>query len=232
MKNSIFLFLLLNLALTFLNPLKGQDKLPVKLGIKASPNLGFILPDTRNYEYDGLKGGAIIGLISDIYFTERYAFSTGLNFSFINGKLEFPDQIIKEGDTLSGTMHRGINFLYLELPYTVKLSTKTFGKVSFFGQIGFATGFRLKAKAIDRFEQANTFADTEKYDYTSSTTLIRQSVLVGLGAELHLDQSSRIILGLGYSNSLNNVLTGVNNLDHSNEKGMLNYVELNLGFLF
>ncbi len=210
----------------------AQGERPVKLGIKAAPTLGFLIPDTRNYDYDGLKGGAIIGLMSDIYFTERYAFSTGLNFNFLNGKISFPDQLIRSADTLTGTMHRGVNWIFIEVPYTLKLSTKQFGRVSFFGQIGFATGFRLKAKAIDKLEVNGSFEETEKYDYTSETTLIRQSVIVGLGGELHLDQSSRIVFGLGYSNSLNNVLTGVNEIERSNEKGMLNYVELTLGFLF
>ena len=73
----------------------------------------------------------------------------------------------------------------------------------------------------------------QHYEINQATSLIRESLLIGLGFELHLDQSSRLILGLSYSNALNNVLNGgVNEKSKLNEKSSLNFVELNLGFLF
>jgi hypothetical protein len=232
MKSSRILLLLIILFPVFCKLTVAQESLPVKLGIKAAPNIGFMIPDTRGYSYDGVRGGAVLGLVSDFYFLERYAFSTGFNFSFLNGRITFPEEVIRQGDTLTGNMIRTLSFIYLEIPYMIKLQTKEFGRFSFFGQIGFTTGFRIKAKALDRFEQENAEAFDEKYDYTDETTLIREAVQIGIGTELHLDQSTRLFFGLSYSNSLNNVLTGVNQKEHINEKGYLNYAELNLGILF
>jgi hypothetical protein len=122
--------------------------------------------------------------------------------------------------------------MYLEIPLMVKMSTKVFGKMSYFGQIGFGTGFRLNANKSDDFQPTVGEPQELNYEYNGGTTLIRESVLIGLGAEYHLDQTSRVLIGLSYSNSLNNVLTGKNYSTNEIEKSHLNYVELNIGFIF
>ncbi len=70
----------------------------------------------------------------------------------------------------------------------------------------------------------------ENFNY--GTTLIRESVLVGIGCEYKLDESSRILLGITYSNALNNILTGVNHKSNLVEKSQLNFAEISIGFLF
>jgi len=210
-------------------------KLPVKLGLRVAPNIAWMNPSTRDYSCDGAKLGATIGFISDIYFAERYAFSTGFNFSFLNGKLSYPDSRLKPNDTtiLSGEVNRKYNFIYIEIPLMIKMQSKEFGRFSFFGQIGFGTGFRLKATAKETFQPDTGDPFDQQYDINQATALIRESLLIGLGFEYHLDLSSRIFFGLSYSNALNNVLNGgVNSKSKLNEKSSLNYVELNLGFLF
>jgi hypothetical protein len=209
----------------------AQTKLPVKLGIKIAPNLAWMSPSTKDYSSDGITGGATVGFVSDIYFMERYAFSTGFNFSFLNGKIKYQDQLIISGDTLTGTLARKYNLIYFEVPLLIKMQTKKFGRFSFYGQIGFGTGFRIAASAKDTFESSKGVYD-QKSDVREETTLIRESVIVGLGTEYHLDQSSRLFFGLNYSNSLNNVLNGVNDFSNVTEKAWLNSIELNLGILF
>ena len=214
--------------------LSAQKQLPVKLGLKLSPNIAWMNPNTKNYTNEGGRIGATAGFVSDFYFAERYAFSTGVNFVFLNGRLAFQDSmfVMAGSPKVNGTVDRKYNFIYLEIPLMVKMQTKNFGDFSFFGQIGFGTGFRLRARANDVYSRDIGEAWSEKNSMTEETTLIRESILFGFGAEYHLDQSSRIFLGLSYSNSLNNILTGVNSKSKLNEKSMLNFVELNLGFLF
>jgi len=213
----------------------AQNGLPVKLGLKVAPNIGWMNPGTKNYEYDGARLGATIGFVSDIYFAERYAFSTGFNFQFLNGKLSYPDNRMKPNDTtiLSGQVNRKYNFIYLEIPLMIKMQSKEFGRFSFFGQIGFGTGFRVKATADESFQPDQGEAFDQQYEINEATSLIRESLLIGLGFEFHIDLSSRILFGISYSNALNNVLNGgINDKTKENEKSTLNYLELNLGFLF
>ena len=209
-----------------------QDS-PVKLGIKAAPNMSWMAPETKHYNYDGLTGAATIGLIADFYFAKNYAFSTGFNFAFLNGRLTYADSLSYDTTTSFGTMSRKYKFFYLDIPYMIKLRTNPFGKFSFFGQIGFSTGFRMSAKTRETFEpEGGGDPIEENININSETTLIRQAVLFGIGLEYNLAENTRIILGVNYSNALNNVLKGHNKHTDFNQKALLNFVELNLGVLF
>ena len=172
--------------------------------------------------------------MSDFYFAENYALSTGFNFQFINGKLNYEDSLlIGNNNTLTdGDVSRKYNFLYLEIPVMIKMKTKTFGKISYFGQIGIGTGFRVKATVKEHFQPTAGVPVDQQYEFNNGTTLIREAVLVGIGFEYHVDESSTIMIGLSYSNALNNVLTGVNYKTNQIEKSQLNFAELNIGFLF
>ncbi len=211
-----------------------QAKIPMKLGLKIAPNIGWMSPGTKGYSSDGARLGATIGFVSDFYFAENYALSTGFNFQFINGKLNYEDSLlIGNNNTLTdGDVSRKYNFLYLEIPVMIKMKTKTFGKISYFGQIGIGTGFRVKATVKEHFQPTAGVPVDQQYEFNNGTTLIREAVLVGIGFEYHVDESSTIMIGLSYSNALNNVLTGVNYKTNQIEKSQLNFAELNIGFLF
>ncbi|MEI7499806.1 MAG: porin family protein [Bacteroidota bacterium] len=227
-----FLFIIFLLTIPVL--LFSQINIPMKLGLKISPNLGWMSPGTKGYSSDGARLGMTVGFVSDIYFAENYALSTGFNFQFLNGKLNYSDSVAIDGNhkPVDGQVFRKYNFIYLEIPIMIKMQTKKFGKISYFGQIGLGTGFRVKTTVKEHFEPATGNAVDQQYDFNGGTTLIRESILVGIGCEYHIDESTCVFIGFNYSNSLNNVLTGVNYKSKFNEKSMLNYAELNIGILF
>ncbi|MFZ4523545.1 MAG: porin family protein [Bacteroidales bacterium] len=229
MKKLTLIFSLL-LLLCFQGNSFGQSKFPMKLGLKVSPNIGWMSPGTKGYSSDGARLGATVGFISDFYFSENYAISTGINFQFINGKVNYMDSLDAANNNTK--IFRKYNFLYLEIPLMIKMKTKTFGKMAYYGQIGFGTAFRLKAKVNDHYDLTTGTVDGTPIDYNEGVTLIRESVLIGVGLEYHVDESSRIMIGLSYSNALNNILTGTNAKTGLVEKSQLNFAELNIGFLF
>lgn len=231
MKKLIVIFLAL--AGWFCLPVAVAQDQPLKLGLKVAPQISFMSPETKHYTYDGVTGGATIGLVSDFYFATNYAFSTGFNFAFLNGRLTYTDSLFLATDSIYGQMNRKYKFVYLDIPYTIKLQTNTFGRFSFFGQIGFSTGFRISAKARDQFEpEKGGTAINETTSISAQSTLIRQAVIFGGGLKYHLDVNTRIFAGVNYSNSLNNILKGHNSATGLNEKALLNFLELNLGVLF
>ncbi|MEI7896572.1 MAG: porin family protein [bacterium] len=231
-KYAILLFLMLCCIPVFTF---SQTKFPMKLGLTVAPNIGWMVPSTKGYTGGAARLGATVGFISDFYFAENYAFSTGLNFQFLYGALNYSDSLLIPGhkSPVNGDVARKYNFLYLEIPLMIKMKTKNFGKISYYGQIGFGTGFRLRASVNENF-QPSSGGDPVKQDYefNNGTTLIRESLLIGMGCEYHLDESSRIVVGISYSNSLNNILTGKNYKSGESEKSQLNFAELNIGFLF
>jgi hypothetical protein len=225
---SVFVLIILS------NTVSAQN-LPIKLGLRVAPNIGWMNSDAKHYTNDGISGGITIGFVSEFYFLEHYAFSTGFNFMFLNGKLKYPDIQLLEGKTIKdeGVLSRKYNFTYLEIPLMLKMKTKEFGKFDFYVQIGFGTGFRLKTKSRDTFQPTNQESVTDKNEITNKTAQIRESVLIGTGTEFHVDESTTLLLGFSYSNSLNNVLLG-NNIKYPDVRaqGLLNYAELNIGVLF
>jgi len=223
-------------VIIYLIPLQlifAQKQPEIKLGLKFAPNISFLSPTTQGYSYNGVKLGGVVGFVSDFYFAEHYAFSTGFDFSFLGGKIKYPDKVITDKkDTITGTTSSNLSFVYIEIPLMIKMFTKKFGRFSFFGQVGFGAGFRIAAHADNDFAGNNGYTQNERTDMMSQTTTVKTSVIIGLGSEMYLDQSTRLFLGIGYSNSLNNVLKGYNNYSGLNQKGYLNYAELNMGVMF
>jgi hypothetical protein len=212
--------------------LLAQEKFPVKLGLKLSPNLGWLHPNTQDYSTGKASFGGTVGLISEFYFTERYAFTTGLNFEFLNGNMKFPYNATKDTTLVSGQMNQKVGITYIDIPLMLKMSTREFGNFSFYGQAGFSVGFNISSKVKEEFSSDQGFSYSDKKDFSSYTTLVRGSVNIGIGTEYHLDKATRILLGFAYSNSLNNVLKDKNNISNLDVKAWMNYLELNIGILF
>jgi long-subunit fatty acid transport protein len=92
----------------------------------------------------------------------------------------------------------------------------------------------LHTQANDNFMTQTHGTISDKINLTTSdASFIREALLVGLGAEYKIDESVSLIIGLAYSNSLNNVLQGTNTRDPGlTNQSSLNYAELNIGVLF
>ena len=229
MKKTTIRLLIISLALIFSKAGFSQIS-PVRLGLKVSPCISWMNPNEKNYVYDGASAGISFGFISEFNFSEHYAITSGFNFAFLTGKLQFPYALSPD----TGLLNRKYNFRYLEVPLMVKMKTKEYGNFIFFGHIGFGTGFNLRTKVTDNFMTQDHGMVTDKKNLnTSEVCFIREAILVGVGTEYKIDESVSLLVELSYSNSLNNVLLGKNAKDNSlSNRSSMNYVELNIGVLF
>jgi len=212
---------------------------PFRFGLKVAPNIGWISPDTEDYENDGAQGGFSWGFISDITILENYFFGTGFNVGYLNGKLNYPykEVIISGDDTITnqGTMNRVYHLRYIDLPLTLKMKTSQFDALQVYGQIGFSLGFNVKAKAEDTFTY--TEGNVEKVDNTErnisdEVTFVKGALLLGGGIEYFIDNSTSIVVGVTYSNGISNVLKGWNPVNMADQKAIPSYIELTLGVIF
>jgi len=202
---------------------------PFRFGVKAAPNVAWISADTRDYENDSPVLGFSWGFVADITLMEHYFLKTGFNFDYLNGKLILPFK----NDSVSGTLHRKYNLRYLEIPLTFKMRTNQFGKFALFGHIGFGAGFRMKARSQDELYNASgSLILEEENDITDELTLLRGSLIVGIGTEFFIDQSTSIILDLTFNNGLSNILKGENSKTKEAQKAYLHYFQLNIGVMF
>jgi hypothetical protein len=236
MRGNYFRVIMLTL---FLLPIlmQAQKESPVKLGLRVAPNLSWINPGTEGYNSEGVRFGISAGLISDFYFAKNYAISTGFSFLFPSGRLTYEDMITVNGVQDTAANNRIYNFIYFEIPLMVKMQTNQFGDFSFFGQIGFGTGFRMKATAKNEVTFSDGTTGSSKNDINNKTALMRESVIAGIGIEYHIDKSTRITAGINYSNALNSVLKGKNGIPNedgtlNDVKGLSNFLELSIGVLF
>lgn len=212
---------------------------PFRFGLKVAPNIGWISPDTEDYENDGPMGGFSWGFISDISILENYYFGTGFNVGYLNGKLNFPyqEEIITGGDTTlyQGMMNRVYNLRYIDVPLTLKMKTSNFGKVQVYGQIGFSLGFNVKAKAKDTFTYNignSEKADDSEHSISDDITFLKGSLLLGGGIEYFIDNSTSILVGVTYSNGISNIMKNWNPVNKEDQKAIPNYLELTLGVIF
>jgi len=202
----------------------------VSLGVKAAPSLGWIKTDQQGYESQGTVAGFAWGLVAEFYFAENYAFATGFNFDFQNGKLAYPEQRNED----LGTLTRNYRLKYLEIPAMIKMKTNEIKGFRFFGQIGLGAGVRLSSKGKDLYEVPQEPSQTIDFRLIDSQTrLFKASMIVGAGVEYPFDKSTALVAGFNFNNGFTNALKGDNSADSSLEhQGVPNFIELSIAIMF
>lgn len=197
-------------------------------GLKASPQIAWMKPNLDKYEGNGVKAGFSWGFISEFNFSENHCIATGFNILFNGGKLKFDAADANEN---VGSMSRNYSFKSVEIPLTLKMRTNAIGNYKYYGQIGFGTAFRFDAKATDEFSYNNTTVTTDKYSY-EKISFLRESLIVGLGAEYTLNSGPTFSAGLALNNGFTDMLSGTNSYLDKKEKATSSFVELNVAVLF
>ena len=209
---------------------------PFRFGFKVAPNISWISPDSKSYSSEGASMGFSWGFLADITLTENYFVKTGFEVDYLGGKLSCPHTLVIPGDTVSstGTLNRKYNLRYLTIPLTIKMRTNQFGKIAYYGEIGFGTSFNLRANGTDSFDYNSGQSNySSEEDLNDEVTFMKSSIIVGGGIEYFIDESSSIILGISFHNGLNNILKGANTVDTEiDQKGHLYYFQLTVGVMF
>jgi hypothetical protein len=229
MKRLIFLSIIFSLLISKSN--FAQEK-AFRFGFHVAPNIGWLKPDAKGYSSDGPVMGFTWGLIGDFSLTENYFISSGFNLTFNNGKLKYPQTLVYSDIPLYVTLHRKYNLKSLEIPLVLKIKTNEFGKFRYFGKIGLGTSFRLSAKGKDEYTSGSvTMKETNNID--SNVRLLRESLIVGAGAEYSLTEDMSAFVGITFDNGFTNILKGKNTVNTSvDQYAITNYFELNVGILF
>jgi hypothetical protein len=208
---------------------KAQYK-PFAFGLKVGPGIGWLKTDTKDYS-GGSSLGFSWGLVSEFNFSESYCLSTGINFVFANSNVSYPDlrTIIVPTEL---QVDRKLRVKYLQVPLMLKMRTGEIGKMRFFGQFGLGTGFRINAKGKDEY-RFNSKSYNETTNIDGEVSFIRESLLVGIGAEYRMNGGSLLSAGISLDNGFTDVLADKNNVDPTlKPKATTSFVELSLGILF
>jgi len=209
-----------------------QEK-PFKFGFKVAPNIGWMKPDSKGYHNDKTNVGFSWGFLAEFHLMENYAITTGFNVTYLYSTLIYPHIEIIDTDTVIGNLHRTYRLKYIEVPFTLKMKTKEFGKVRFYGQIGLSTGFLIGAKAKDSFRSSTKEDVSSDDDIKNEIKSIRESLILGIGMEYSLGGSTALTLEFTFDNGFTDVLKDQNAIDPDiNNHAINNFLEINVGVIF
>jgi hypothetical protein len=222
------------LLLTCFQQVVGQNKL--YFGLKASPSVSWLQVKSTDLEGDGAKIGFSYGLITDINFSENYAFGTGIDINHQGGKIKYPGVL----GTEKATITEEYALQYLEIPLTLKMRTKEIGYFTYYGRFGVGADVLLSAKY-----DAKLASNSEKIEYKDQNIyddlrFFRASMIIGLGAEYNISGSTKLVIGATYNNGFVNPLKGhVLTLDDDGfvvkgdkRKATTDFISLDFGIIF
>lgn len=207
------------MALTQLNAQEG-----VRFGIKADPQLSWFTVGGDVFSQEASRLGIDIGLVVDKYFSENYAFSSGLSIHITGSKVRLNDTVQYnlnlQQETIPADEVLTYKIQYLSVPLALKLKTREFGYLTYYGQVGVTPEINIKA-FID-----SDYNDINDLDATEEINAFQLSYHIGGGVEYGLGGSTAIAVGLYYHNGFTDVT------ENEEDKATLNIVKLRLAVMF
>lgn len=229
-------------AILLATTLAAQDD-GVRFGLKLSPNLGFVQPETKTLKSNGAGLGYTFGLMLELPIgtTGNYRFATGLNLNNMKGKWKTDYQYVADANAASPVLTKeletNVGLQYVELPLTVKLMTNEIGYMRYFAVVGAGNAFNVKAKSdqvvakvdgtrADGRPIVSNFEKLEGESIQDDIALYKASLIVGAGAEYTFSGNTAMMFGITYNNGFTNIL------DIEGAKAKAHYLELSLGVFF
>lgn len=186
------------LAIIFLMAIsiaKGQN---LQISLSADPVISWFSSDTRDVVNKGGRPGFSLALQVDNYFTENYAFSTGIGILWMSGRLNYSDTLhlrFKNSEIfVPGNEDIIYNIQYLSVPVGLKLRTNQIGYITFFTNIGLDPKIMIGGKADI------PFSDITDENITEELRLFNLGYHLTAGIEYSLGGNTALLIGLGYEN--------------------------------
>ena len=185
------LFILMILPVTTLT--YAQD---IRFSFMANPQLTWFSGSDENYQANGSFPALNIGLELDAFFSENYAFSTGITINNLRGGVIYNDSLTYNiADTrkiLPSDSRMTFNLQYISVPLGLKFKTIEIGYSTYWINAGLTPMFLIKSKASD---ETNTF---EKDEFKDETKFYNMNYFIEGGIEYSLGGNTAIVAGLGY----------------------------------
>jgi len=191
---SILLMFLFSYPLEIIN---AQKK--ISFGIHADPLVGwFTSENKKDVMNEGARPGLNFGLTFNSFFTENYAFSTGVNLITSGGKLIYNDTVTMALNSPTKVLPGNeviYGIKYISIPVGLKFQSNQIGYVTFFTDLGLDPKFVLGGKAdIPSLEIEKENASAELKDFNLGYH-------VTAGIEYSLGGTTAMVLGLTFDSN-------------------------------
>lgn len=195
-----------------------------RLSLHIDPMMTWLSPDGKRIENEGSRLGFQFGLGIDRYFTENYAFQTGLYISHIGGRLSFSDPVALKltgiSDTLPPNNTLSMNLQYLSVPAGLKLQTNEIGYTTLYANMGVLPMLNVQARANI------PDLDYEREDLEEEINRFHMGYYIGLGIHYSLGGPTALTAGVNYFNGFLDMAAP------ESRKYLMRYISLRLGILF
>lgn len=176
------------------NSLFGQN---LKMGILIDPTITWLRSDVKDVSRDKARMGIDIGMSLDYFFTENYAFSTGISLFNMGGTLEYDKGITlrcKDDDVRvepGGKVKYKVQ--YIKIPAALKFKTSEIGQIVYSANLGLDPMIRVSTR-VDVDDVKNIKANKE-------TKLFNLGWHFGMGAQYMLGDNASLFAGLSFLNT-------------------------------
>ena len=216
---NIFMKTLSITALSFLLSFSSFAQNKFKLGLMGNMAVNNFKSNTDNLKSDGSGLGFGFGLISDFYFSDNYAFGTGI--SIINQKFGV---LYASKDTTELNQYALRN---LEIPIGLKFQSNPINKIRLVGNFGGIFGTNIFAKKTQEFRTSSgSYFPNKEIDAGEDINLFNAQFVIGGGIFYPLNGDTGIEAILDYKNGLTDLLDG--NL----KSGLVNSIGVRIALIF
>ncbi|HLN19923.1 MAG TPA: porin family protein [Bacteroidales bacterium] len=171
----------------------------IRLGLHFDPVISWFGTDIRQTDSDGARPGYNLGLTFNKYFSENYAFSSGINIISAGGRISSSDTTIMDFTNFNSTVLPGNTVVYkvqyLSIPLGLKLQTNQIGYITYFTDIGIDPKIVIGGKA-----------DISSLNIKGEKALPELKAInlgwhITAGIEYSLGGQTAVVLGMNFENN-------------------------------
>jgi hypothetical protein len=222
----------------------------VRFGVQLSPALSWMSTDDNKINRAGTNLGLKLGMISEFYFRENYAFVTGIGFAFNQGgtlQYDYNGGSFWSRSGLSPRLDtiatKGVKLKYglqyVEIPLMIKMRTREFGYIRYFLEPGLILGFRSQSRGSIIAPGVGTGDEAQKINIKRDVNGINISWGLNAGVEYSLSESTALIGGIGFqigvvdvTGDKGTVIDSSGAYKQDKSRGIVSAINFKLGLLF
>ena len=249
-----------------------------RFGLRITPQPTWISSSDKNNTPNGAGFGFGFGLNMEFRFSDIAALQTGIGGDFENikyklrhdplngydvaywqdesGEIIEPAGNKRSESTIYHLKERKIRSTFATIPLILKLSTREYNGLKYFGMFGGELGIRLKGQAADTYYNYGKYADTlyvpisnvesteTSLNVTKELFPVRLAFNAGAGVEYRLGGSTSLFISINYFRSLTSYMykessylyyrsvNDVSGFRYVKQALTLNAIKINIGIMF
>jgi hypothetical protein len=219
----------------------------LRFGFQLSPSFSWMRTNDIRINRSGTNAGMKLGMLTDYYFRENYAFATGIGFAFNHGGtllFDFGGSYWNRSnlgpalDSLPDGVKLKYNLQYVEVPLMIKMRTNGSGNARYFLEPGITLGFRTQARGS--VTGRGVGEEAQKLDIRREINGLNLAWGINGGAEIGISSDISLVTGLGFQIGFTDVTDDKGGVifdpgrgnQKENSKAAISALTLKLGLMF